>query len=408
MTPEGDTLRTPGRRLVLCGALIFWLAGFWFANEGYTHRWLLCALVLPALLLNWRELLPLLRRSPWYLPLFALLGWQASTTTWATGSPFAVGGVIDGLAIVLLVVALHVLADTSGGLNALLVSIFAVAAVAMAYSLVVFYPLSGLSLAQVRLRNAWVYSDGLNAVLTGMLAGFALIAGWVTSAAGGGRVRRAAVWTGLAVLAFALMATRARGPLIATAAAGIVVLWQLRRAVVPGFLAAAVGCATFVVAFFAGGAKNLAADLFGRGLTGRLSIWEVYLGRLEGLEWLWGKGYCAPVDEAVLGWHVHHPHSSLVAQLAHTGLVGTVLLCGCTLWVLYIGLRRPHSSAAPLALLVFGLVALLPDCSLPLSLFSGPRIEPLLVLVPAVFLLHHASTKPAPTGGRHRANGSPR
>jgi hypothetical protein len=406
LTPSADRLPTPGRRLVLCGALIFWLTGYWFANEGYTHRWLLGALVLPALLLNWRELLQLPRRHRWYIPLLALLTWQAAITTWATGSLLAVGGVADALAIVLLVLALHVLADTPGGLSALLLSIFVVAAVAMVYSLVVFYPMNDLSLAQERLRNTWVYRAGLNAVLTGMLAGLALIAGWITSAAGGGRICRAAVWVGIAVLAFALMATRSRGPLIATAAGGIVVLWRLRRAVVPGFLAAAVGCAAFVATYLAVGARTLATDLLGRGLTGRLSIWEVYLDRLQGLEWLWGLGRCAPLDTAVLGWHVHHPHSSLVAQLAHTGLVGTALLCGCTLWVLYLGLRRPHESAAPLALFVFGVVALLPDCSLPLSLFTGPRIEPLLVLVPAVFLLHRPSTDSAETGRRQRASGS--
>lgn len=383
------------RRLALCALGTLWLAGHWFFPQGHAHLELFWWWVMPAAVLN-ADALPRLRGGGrWWPLLLALLLWQVVATTRATGAGYRAGGLADALGVIVLVVALVVLAGWPCGWPALRACLFVVAAATMGASLVAFYPVSGRALSDARLRDVLVYERGLNAVLTGLLAGFGMLCGMTLDRRGGPRVRRLAVWAGVALLAFALLASESRGALLAAVAGTAVLGWRRGRLVLPGAAAAVAGVLACLVLFSWSGTGEASPDLVSRGTTGRPDIWSVYLQRMDGADWWLGKGAVEPLDASVLGWFVDHPHSSFVTQLVHFGLPGLLLLgwfLGCAVRA---GWRSRGDRGAALALLVFGLTGVALDCAQIASLLSVPRIEQLLVLVPAVFALNPAGAEPA-------------
>ena len=95
---------------------------------------------------------------------------------------------------------------------------------------------------------------------------------------------------------------------------------------------------------------------------------------------------------------VHHPHSSYLTQLVLGGLVGTGLLLLVLFWSIRDSLRLGglgQSLWAPL--LACGLGSLLFDGAEIFSLHSVPRLEFLLVVVPACLLAGQSSVRqPSP------------
>ena len=99
----------------------------------------------------------------------------------------------------------------------------------------------------------------------------------------------------------------------------------------------------------------------------------------------------------MLGWYVHHPHSSFLTPLVHTGIPGLLLLVAFCCGAMWTAWRSREHGAAAFSLLAFGLTGLLMDGAQIASMFSVPRIENLLILVPAVFAL---STRQGPLSER--------
>ena len=139
---------------------------------------------------------------------------------------------------------------------------------------------------------------------------------------------------------------------------------------------------------------DAAGGLLERGATGRLAIYEWFLERLSGLEFLAGRGFGTnseiPAEE--LGWLVHHPHSSYLTQFVLGGLIGLALLLVVLGWSVREawkeGKRRQSLWAA---LLACGLGSLLFDGAELFTLHSVPRLELLLVVVPACLLAGQAT-----------------
>jgi hypothetical protein len=376
--------RAPWRRIALCVVTALWLAGHWVFPEGYSHIKAFWFLIAPLALLN-ADAVPRLRSQPWLVALLALLLWQVLVSSRHPDSLVRPGGLCDALAVLVLVLAVRAMAVTRGAWTGLRWVLFLTAAVTMAWSLARFYEWGAVPLGARRLRNVLVYERGLNAVLTGLLAGFAMLAGMSLDGAGRPRWQRAILLGGTSLLAFATMAAQSRGTFLAAAAGIAVLAWRHGRRTLPPITAAAAGVAAYLAAFAAGGESESVPDLVSRGSSGRLDIWSVYLDRLAGAEWWIGEGRVVPLDESVLGWHVHHPHSSFLTQLVHSGLPGLLLLGAVLGGCLFAALRRRPPERAALAMLAFGLTGLLIDGAHIASLFSVPRIESLLILVPAVF-----------------------
>ena len=210
------------------------------------------------------------------------------------------------------------------------------------------------------------------------------------------QVPRLLLWLGIAVLAFAMMATQSRGSILATCGGTTVLLWQRRQYARAAVIAALAGVLAYLAVFWLSGAES-APDLVSRGSSGRMEIWNIYLDRLHGIEWLLGEGFAVPLEESVLGWYVHHPHSSFLTQLVHTGIPGLLLLVAFCCGAMWTAWRSREHGAAAFSLLAFGLTGLLMDGAQIASMFSVPRIENLLILVPAVFAL---STRQGPLSER--------
>ena len=194
----------------------------------------------------------------------------------------------------------------------------------------------------------------------------------------------------LLVLVFGLMATQSRAPMLAFGAGFAVLLFFERFRLWRAVLTASVAVLLFFGILVGVRGSEAASDLVERGSTGRLSIYQWFLQDMGGSDFLVGKGMGTPavIPEAELGWFVHHPHSSYLCQLYLTGLVGLALL----LWILGWAGRSARREALQqeslwLALLVSGAVAVLFDGAQIFSLASVPRVEFLLVAVPAAMVV---------------------
>lgn len=368
----------------MAGAAIFWLSGFHFFYDGFYHMAAFWLLLAPLAVVNIDGCFDG-SGTGWKRMLAGLVAWQAGCAVVARSGPGPATVAMDVVAVALLVVACFSLARVSWGWRGFRVGCFAVAAVAAVWSLIRFYAPPEVTLVEDRLRNVWVYPIGLNAVLTGLLFGHGLVAGLSLAESADGRrwFCRAAI----IVLTAGVLATQSRAALLATGA-GVGVLAVLRgRSLWPSLAAMLVGAAAYFGAFAFIGDGGLGPDLVERGSTGRFDIWQAYIERLSGTTWWTGEGRVPPLDEELLGWFVHHPHSSWVAQLVWCGIPGVMLLLGFLGWSVWAAWTRRREMDGLLALLVFGVSGLVFDGAQIVSLGSVPRIEPLLVLVPAVVAL---------------------
>lgn len=381
-------------------ALIGWVTGFWWCEGRWGHGVWLQWIVLPAFVLNadhvwalWKDWFGILREgwryNLWWFALFSLLEWQFWVTGFRTRYWWDGAGSGKDFAVLAIVISAFVLlAQSPKGRERLWLAVIAVATLAIAMSVFIFYRQYGIS--EERFRLVWRYRPGFNAVTTGILVGFALVASW------GPWIKEKRIPVGIcylvfAFLGFALAASESRGALLGVLVAAVthlgktfflertmakrkmVTLHATRRLLVSG--------AGFLVYWLLAlvGSQASKDDLVTRGSAGRFEIYESYLGELSSLDWIVGKGEVPVLPPEVLGWLVHHPHSSYCAQLVGYGLIGLVgllLILAIALWKV----RR----CAELPLLLFGLTVCLFDGGQILSLFSIARWEALVVLVPLI------------------------
>ena len=191
----------------------------------------------------------------------------------------------------------------------------------------------------------------------------------------------------LATLVFALMATQSRGAMLACGVGLAALAWFGGRRLWPALATVTVTVlAWFAVTWAFGGEGSLVE----RGATGRFEIYRWFLARLEFPAVLVGQGMGTPpiIPEEELGWLVNHPHSGYLTQLLLTGAIGLVLL----FVVIAVPARvawREARDGNPLwfALIASGATAMIFDCAQVFSVYSGPRLELLLVAVPSALVI---------------------
>ncbi|NNC89017.1 MAG: hypothetical protein HKN82_11215 [Akkermansiaceae bacterium] len=332
------------------------------------------------------------RATKWAWAVGALLAWQLASLLWSDGGGWWM--LLDAAGVLAVVTALGLVAGRPDWRRALIPVMVWVALFSALLALVVFYLLHGRSLGGERLRLPWIHGDGLNAVLTGLLCAAGAVAALGEGARGRDRFDRVVCLAAAGCCVFAVLATRSRGALLALLAGAIVLAWFERRRLVAGLLAAGCAAGVYFVILFSGGGE--AAALLERGAAGRMDIYLWFLGRMGGMEWIAGAGAgtAAVIAEDQLGWFVEHPHSAYLTQLYLTGGIGLALLLVVLGGAAWRGLREAApADAVWLALLATGAMGVLFDTSLIFSLLTTPRLEPVLVLLPAVMALHAQPSK---------------
>jgi hypothetical protein len=389
---EGGTMRLRGCFTVLWGprefylaiAVGLWLGGYFFAS-GWEHRqafrWLL-----PIVVLNGDLLVKTFRETRWLWLVTALLGYQALSRLWSGGSE-RISNPADLAMVFLLLVALVTIGRKEGA-GTIITGVLAILCAGVTlYSLVVYYGEDSHQLAGHRLRNVLVYEEGLNPVLTGMLCAFGAVAAvWF--------LRRDDWWPfrggwvlALAVLVFGLMMAESRGALLSAGVGLTVLAFFLRRSIWPAVATIGVSVAAYLVILFSIGDGG---GLIERGSTGRVEIYKWFLERTSLRDVVIGRGMSAEVTiaEEELGWFVHHPHSAYLTQFLLTGVLGLGLMLLVIGWASRSALvEARRKDVLWLALLASGTVALIFDCGQMFSVYSAPRIEFLLVLVPAALVI---------------------
>ena len=228
-----------------------------------------------------------------------------------------------------------------------------------------------------------VYEEGLNAVLTGMLCAAGAVAGaWFTLSSKGraGKIVWAVV---LGIFVFGVMASQSRGPILGLMAGlGVIFFFKRRASLRVGLIVGGAAGFYFLLTVWTAGS----GEVLERGSTGRLAIYQWYVERISGLEFLFGRGFgtdsSIPAEE--LGWFVHHPHSSYLTQLVLGGALGVVLLLAVLAWSWHEAWQQgTRGECLWAALLGCGLITLLVDGAEIFSLHSVPRLEWLMVAFPA-------------------------
>jgi hypothetical protein len=368
----------------LAAAAALWVTGAWLAPSGWWHLLSLALLGL-ALLPHHRSACRWWRQSRWGWALAALVGWQILSVLWSTD-----GGareLLDADEVSVLVSALGIVERTRAWRRALIPLIVWVALFSAVLGLLVFYFVHDRGLAAERFRIPWIHLTGLNAVLTGLLCSFGAVAALGEGARSVGRHDRGVCLVAAGFCVFGVLATRSRGALLALAAGIVVLVWFERRRILPGLLAVVAAVAAHALAMTSG---KEATDLLQRGATGRFEIYEWFHGRMDVVDFVVGKGFgtATVIPESQLGWFVEHPHSAYLAQFYLTGAIGLGLLAVVLGAAALSGLRTARRGAAVwLALFATGATGVLFDTALVFSIFTSPRIEPMLVLLPAVFVV---------------------
>ena len=310
----------------------------------------------------------------WWSLFWTLIAWQFLITGIRAGNWWAGPGAgKDALMTFAVVSGLTIVGRNDKSRSWLWRGVFAIGSLGILASLIVFY--SQLGIDEERFRLCWRTWPGFNAVTTGILAGMALMVGLIIGDVRQGWMKQC-VGAALAVLGFGLAASESRGPLLAVVAG--VVWWLLmhrdswRRLVWPvtGFIAYWI---------LVGVVGQESSGLIARGPAGRLDIYQTYLSRIGGMDWIFGKGEIVMLPESVLGWLVHHPHNAYLGQLTGYGMIGLLMMLATLTWG-FLKMRQTAESS----ILVFGLVTLLFDGGMVFSLFAIARWEVLVVLVPLV------------------------
>ncbi|MGD9417916.1 MAG: O-antigen ligase family protein [Verrucomicrobiota bacterium JB025] len=374
--------------------LTAWLAAFWFLSPTSWHRCLLGLLVISSLLPQRTDLPGLVKRERWLWLAGSLLAWQSLSRFWSSGSGFPCAWPVDSLLVAGLLCSLFFAAGGAGLSRTAVPAVSLVSAAVSLASLLVFYPLQGHDFAADRLRNVFFYSHGLNAVPTGFLFAFGALTGlWMVMQSSAGPRK---LWTsasGLSLLG--LLATQSRGPMLMFAVGLFLLLAaERKKAVPPLIISVATPVIYFSLLLMARTWADATTDLFQRGTTGRLEIYQTYLGRMTPVSCLIGTGMAdAPIlPKDVLGWRVVHPHSIYLTQLYQTGIPGLAMLLALIAWALRSALKlAKQGDPLWLSLLGGASTALIFDGGQTFTVYSFTRIEILLIAIPAAIAVAKAA-----------------
>lgn len=382
-----------------------YLAGvFLFPNAFFHNFWLLLTIAIPVYRWRTRELNNRVYDDAGFWLLVSVLSWMLATSIFVSIPHVQLGNVLTSLVdaggILCLYAGISIIVRTRWQSSARLLTAFPIVGmIAMLISIPVFYwLLPGNTFPSTRLRDVLVHSEngGLHQVLTGLLCGAAAMTSaclYTTRA----NWKKQLLWlTCFAVLCSSLFLTHSRGAILAllVSFAVYVMTRKDRSWLIPGVILALVG---ILYAFpnepkvddlSSSLATSPVTHLIERGDGGRITLYKHLYERMDGLkEILIGKGLWAnnSATKDQVGWSVaFHPHSIYMATFYHGGLASLVLTVSLLVFGIYraVSVFRATGEGTWLVLICFGIMGQMVDGSLPFSLMTVPRIEPILLLIP--------------------------
>jgi O-antigen ligase len=174
-------------------------------------------------------------------------------------------------------------------------------------------------------------------------------------------------WLWVAILVLALLAVKARGPVLWGILALVIFYLsyktQTRDRVLQAGLLLVIGIGTYI--YYSAGVFNWLVPYLTRGdvqstenLTGRIPLWDVLLPQLGQRPWL-GAGFAAfwsPENvyqiEGLVGFPAVSAHNGFLEELLNTGIVGLAIFLTFYFYAMVVVMRRAHQGD-PLGWLIF-------------------------------------------------------
>lgn len=383
-----------------------YIAGmFLFPNSFFHCLWLLFAVAIPVC--RWRgpELNAKVYDDPGFWLVTGLLTWMLATSIFVSIPdihPWQVLlSLVDAAGVLFLYAGVSILVRHRLQAGRRLLTPFPLAGtLAMLISIPVFYGLRETNhFPSARLRDVLVHveSGGLHQVLTGLLSGAAAMTAACLFTNRARRGKQALVLFCFTVLVSSVFLTHTRGAILALFVSfGVYIVTRKDRSwVLPSVILAIV---SLIYAFphepkvddLSSLATSPVTNLIERGDGGRITLYKHLFSRMEGItEILLGKGLWANASatKEQVGWSVaFHPHSIYMATFYHGGATALLMTIGLIGFSLFRSLSvfRKTGDGTWLVLLCFGLTGQIVDGSLPFSILTIPRIEPILLIIPMV------------------------
>jgi len=396
------------RARLLWLALASFVAGFYVLPFGEAQHTLFVLFAGLALLpgITWTKIRALASTITTRVLSVGLVAWLVLTLVlWREAAPGwwpLLRSVLNGpLLVLFFLIAQRACRQGPGAVQLLLKTLVVTAVASVLVSLLKIG--SWQAILETRFQNWMVYSTGLNPVLTGLSYGFAAMVALCLARLAATRGTFLVWWLAALLLIGAAFFTHSRCAMLGMIAGTGALFattegwrrWAMAGPLLAGALLFMLGAPT--------GADSVGAmhDLVLRGDTGRFAIYSAVWCRMQdAFSFTFGHGLFAtealPEDEA--GSMAFHAHSMYVATFYHGGVLGLTFLFA----LLVIGLERAWRCFAVqrdpvwLVLLLFGIVGLMFDGSMPLRLMTVTRIEPLIVIFPLAMASAVAARLPAP------------
>ena len=383
-----------------------YLAGmFVFPNLFFHNLWLILTVIIPVWRWRTSELNSRVYDDLGFWLVAGLLSWMLATSIFVSIPEIPLAQVLislgDAAGVLCLFAAVSIVVRSRiQNWKRVLTPFPIVGAIAMLISIPVFYGLRETNtFPATRLRDVLVHMEngGLHQVLTGLLVGAAAMSAACLFTNRANWKRQTLILTCFTILVTSVYLTHTRGAILAllVAFAVYVVTRKDRSWILPSILLAVV---SLIYAFpnepkvddLSSITTSPVTGLIERGDSGRVTLYKHLFSRMEGVkEVLLGKGLWAD-DSATqdqVGWSVaFHPHSIYMATFFHGGLAGLAMTLGLIGFSFFRALSvfRNTGDGTWLVLLCFGLTGQIVDGSLPFSLLTTPRIEPILLIIPMV------------------------
>ncbi|MCB1097901.1 MAG: hypothetical protein KDN22_20180 [Verrucomicrobiae bacterium] len=384
-----------------------YLAGmFLFPNIVVHTAWLLFTVAIP--IWRWRtsDLNSKVYDDPGFWLLTGLLAWMLATSIFVSIPAIDLGDVltslVDACGVLSLYAGVSIVVRNRFQSWRRIITPFPIAgAIAMLVSVPVFYWLRAdvNTFPSARLRDVLVHIEngGLHQVVTGLLCGAAAMSAACLYSNRAHWKKQLLLLSCFTVLTSSLFLTHTRGAILALLVSFAVYVFTRkdRSWVTPSIILTIVGL-TYAfpsnpkVDDLTSISTSPVTHLIERGDGGRIKLYKHLYSRMDGAtELVLGRGLWAndSATKEEVGWSVaFHPHSIYMATFYHGGITALMMTVG----LLGFGLLRAFAvfrqtgNGTWLVLFCFGIAGQIVDGSLPFSIMTVPRIEPILLMFPMI------------------------